>query len=563
MKVWAGIGATSIGGVAWSRRLTISEGVSMWSRGGVRVGVGVAIVVWQAMGVAWAQSGNGDSGAVIRARGESGDAAAQFVIGLAYEAGGRWDELASTEAGRWFWERRDASRAARAALDHLELLMNGEGESDQSWAEAKYWYSRSARQGFPLAQFRLGYVYGQMAGGPEDAVSSYMWYGIAASLAGEPTASEANEVVGRLERVMSTEELAAAKTATAEMLEGFEPGQAGRERLVPFLEGTDVFWTLGSELPLPGDSEGKWPYYALEADIFPHLIAYQSFTNLLVLNPSSALAERKRWSVSGTPAVRIRMSRADSNPVRTPSYMPRVNFQYVVSAETNRGERVVPSVMADEEARGRGEALAVRLLEVHFQAGHHSNGQAGCIVSGVEGECPDVDAQSNGAAINKVNGSFSTNYLRGGVNFARSRWDAARPENFAEARSEFRFRLDYERHVGTGSKIARYYTGDKIQFEVGYARRGVRWCGKRVEVKGGVGLNLRSSEQKMAGTPTGWVVAQVSCFSAESGGWGTFVRYYGGQDYYNVNFLSSIHRLHAGVTFNQAGFFRVFTSWGG
>jgi hypothetical protein len=49
---------------------------------------------------------------------------------------------------------------------------------------------------------------------------------------------------------------------------------------------------------------------------------------------------------------------------------------------------------------------------------------------------------------------------------------------------------------------------------------------------------------------------QASCFPTTNGGWGFFVRYYRGQDYYNVGFLDNISRVHIGATFNQSGFFR-------
>jgi hypothetical protein len=52
------------------------------------------------------------------------------------------------------------------------------------------------------------------------------------------------------------------------------------------------------------------------------------------------------------------------------------------------------------------------------------------------------------------------------------------------------------------------------------------------------------------------VYPQFSCFPWENGGWGFFVRFYSGQDYYNIGFLERINRLHFGATFNQSGFFR-------
>jgi hypothetical protein len=49
---------------------------------------------------------------------------------------------------------------------------------------------------------------------------------------------------------------------------------------------------------------------------------------------------------------------------------------------------------------------------------------------------------------------------------------------------------------------------------------------------------------------------QASCFPWNNGGWGFFARWYAGQDYYNVGFLDDINRVHIGLTFNQAEFFK-------
>ena len=49
---------------------------------------------------------------------------------------------------------------------------------------------------------------------------------------------------------------------------------------------------------------------------------------------------------------------------------------------------------------------------------------------------------------------------------------------------------------------------------------------------------------------------QGSCFPTLRGGWGYFIRFYSGQDYYNIRFFNDIRRLHVGFTYSQSGFFR-------
>ena len=90
--------------------------------------------------------------------------------------------------------------------------------------------------------------------------------------------------------------------------------------IVPSLEGTDVFFAIGQDT-------------VFEANILHHAIAFQNFVDVLDLERQSRLLRSGRraktfaLSISGTPAVRIRMLEAVSRPVRTPSWMPRGNVQ--------------------------------------------------------------------------------------------------------------------------------------------------------------------------------------------------------------------------------------------
>src|SRR5262245_49549600 len=52
-----------------------------------------------------------------------------------------------------------------------------------------------------------------------------------------------------------------------------------RAPIIPFLEGTDVFWTLVKKDAL--DDHRVWAPNKLEANIFPHLVFYQNVTDVL------------------------------------------------------------------------------------------------------------------------------------------------------------------------------------------------------------------------------------------------------------------------------------------
>ena len=307
--------------------------------------------------------------------------------------------------------------------------------------------------------------------------------------------------------------------------------------LIPFLEGTDVFFSLREDT-------------VFEADIMPHLVAYQNFSDLVDISAQTARAgqrgvKRFAFSASGTPAVRIRMFESVSNPVRTPSYMPRGNFQLIWA-------RNVDAVVTQALTGRTPGANEVTLWEAHAIIGHHSNGQDGCFFldeARIDEECVIVTPVEGEREVNKKDGSFSTNYVRVGMNYRRNILD-----DQLVAKREWGFRGDIEYHPRSwvDQQMVDLYGRTRLGLEATIASREWSWCPKRVEATGGV--------MGIIGHPDSvWPVvvkAQFTCFPTPQGGWGVFVRYYGGQDYYNLGLLDNIQRVHVGATFNQSGFFR-------
>ena len=62
-------------------------------------------------------------------------------------------------------------------------------------------------------------------------------------------------------------------------LTSVETTETNRAPIIPFLEGTDVFWTLVKKDAL--DDKRVFFPNKLEANIFPHLVFYQNFTDIL------------------------------------------------------------------------------------------------------------------------------------------------------------------------------------------------------------------------------------------------------------------------------------------
>lgn len=310
------------------------------------------------------------------------------------------------------------------------------------------------------------------------------------------------------------------------------PGQ-----LIPFLEGTDVFFALREDT-------------IFEADIMPHLIAYQNFSDLVDINEQSRRAggrgvKRFAFSASGTPAVRLRMFESVSNPVRTPSYMPRGNVQFIWA-------RNVDAVVTRALSGRTPEANEVTLWEAHAIVGHHSNGQDGCFFQDqqrIDDECVSVLPIEGERQVNKKDGSFSTNFVRVGMNYRRNILD---DDLLAKREWGFRGDIEYHPRAWMDDQMVDLYGRTRVELAATIASREWNWCPKRVEATGSV--------KAIAGHPDSvWPVVvstQFTCFPAPMGGWGVFIRYYGGQDYYNLGLLDNIQRVHVGATFNQSGFFR-------
>jgi hypothetical protein len=363
--------------------------------------------------------------------------------------------------------------------------------------------------------------------------------------------------------------------------------ESNRGPIIPFLEGTDVFWTprVGQPASTNDNRFDKLFLFRLEADIFPHLVVAQSFTDVLDLDKQLSKAQEtdaagapkfREWtySISGTPAVRLRMSGERSAPVRSPSFMPRGNFQLlwvrgVKDCSTKpdsvrcRPEAEVTGRTAPAAATAATKAAETALLRIrrvsvwegHLIVGHHSNGQDGCLstaqhLEGAPGneECvPDVPLTPG--TVNTKDGSFSTNYFRLGVNYSRNWLDK---NLYADL--EMRLKVELEQHpkAWMDPVIADIYGRTRLNLGAAVARRGVRGCPKRLE--GSAALTLNPGAADFADSPSGFL--QVSCFAAPNGGWGMFARFYGGQDYYNSHFFENIKRLQVGLTFNQSAFFR-------
>ena len=323
---------------------------------------------------------------------------------------------------------------------------------------------------------------------------------------------------------------AAPQTATADI-----PEEPERRQVVPFLDGTYVF------LHVPPDG------IRFEADIQPNFVVSQNFGDQLVTDDVLDRGGKflKAYSIVGTPRVRLRMFNARSAPVRTPSYMPKGSFTEIFM----RGERLASD----------GHDARVGLWALQATVGHHSNGQDGCLFTTdqlVDGECvgtPDL------SKINKTDGSFSTNYVRVGGRYRRE-WlrdisSAAQKANGLEEQvgvREITIGVDLQQHFHTDERQKPFYGTTRFELSLAGATRFKRVCQSRARAT----ATLYYVGEPPDGVGPLAFQGEAACTFTDQGGWGAFVRFYTGQDYYNLGFADSITRFMIGAHFEQDGFLR-------
>lgn len=352
------------------------------------------------------------------------------------------------------------------------------------------------------------------------------------------------------------------------------PARFSMGPIVPFLEATDVFWSapdFRNPRRVDGRRDFNQPWFKLEANIFPHLIFRQTFTDVIEIEAQNIRADDEKkefsYSISGTPGVRLRMLTSESSPVRTPSFTPRLNFQGMWA-------RNLEETLASARKRGNDVPRgSISLYEAHVRVAHYSNGQEGCLSlnqSRANGDdqtdCLPESVPLDAGTINRKNGSFSTNFVAVGMHYSRNRLRAENPQGGTRpsraggepdlvardwlANREIRVGVELEGHF-LNDDIKDYYSSWRVNASGGIAWRDKGICDRRLDLAAGatVGLDVKDGVSNNS-----WS-AQATCMPLNRGGWGFFVRWVGGQDYYNVQLFERINRIQLGLTFNQNGFF--------
>lgn len=282
-----------------------------------------------------------------------------------------------------------------------------------------------------------------------------------------------------------------------------------------------------------------------EAHLAPHLFFHQGlYQNAGEIYQEPDFAARS-WSFSFTPMVRLRMFSTRSNPVRTPSFMPKFNLQFFWAS------LIDPSLRLDSPIR------IVALNAIPW--GHHSNGQEGCLYADqtmdANGDCSDgVLPPGTRRTANKLNGTFSTNYFRVWGTYRHMRLDDLDPDQQLRANQMCTFTLGVEGNpqpFGPGTipneQKALYPTMRIISaVELSWREFRKSWFNGRMS-----GTAQVEYLRTVAPHLSPWTFSgELSQTLHRLGGWGLFVRYYRGMDYYNLGFLDDTRYVHLGLVFD-------------
>lgn len=161
----------------------------------------------------------------IKKAAEGGDAEAQYLLGIAYNAG---EGVTADPERTAYWLRRAAVRGfSRAQFAYGQRLYWGWGETETNKTEGFDWWMVAAENGNASAMLEIGdaYLFGNEGVSGKDLAKAEEYFNQALSLG----ATEAETALGRLYTVKATEAQKAGDT------EAFE--QANEKRLAYFGQG--------------------------------------------------------------------------------------------------------------------------------------------------------------------------------------------------------------------------------------------------------------------------------------------------------------------------------------
>jgi hypothetical protein len=336
--------------------------------------------------------------------------------------------------------------------------------------------------------------------------------------------------------------------------------------------GDESFAPIGPFVFQPDDkvslkSDGSYVFQhtdgglVFEAQIAPDVKIVDNFDVALARVLDNRRPRVFAYSAFGTFLLRLRMFDEESNPVRTPSYMPKATVQLAWLKNLSTADPENDSI---EFRRGPVEMWLINAIPF----GHHSNGQNGCLFqsqSRIGGECePERPTSISPETVNRETGSFSTNYIRLGLEYRRLYPDGDDPNDVrAVTRREWgiggSIELNPTGYVGGSitETLRPLYGPTRFRLTSDVVAGNWRlpiWPSKRLNCGRAWAEGLLMFIQGGAPSVENVMSVEAACLPAGWGGAGIFGRYYRGQDYYNAGFLENINRVQFGLTFLHGKF---------
>ena len=133
---------------------------------------------------------------------ESGDAAAQYLLGSLYVEG---NGVEQNDATALLWFQRAADQGDAAAQYNVGASYAGGRGVQKSYTDAAKWFRRAADQGVAFAQLNLGLLYAAGNGVAQDNIEALKWlelafFGLPAGSARSDVARAMTDVTAKMTR---------------------------------------------------------------------------------------------------------------------------------------------------------------------------------------------------------------------------------------------------------------------------------------------------------------------------------------------------------------------------
>ena len=116
----------------------------------------------------------GDASALsaLKSSAKSGDARAEYYLGIAYDSG---QGVPQNYAKAAYWYQKAAQQGFAEAENNLgNAYYSGQGVP-QNYAKGVYWFQKAAQQGYARAEYNLGVAYYHGHGVPQNSLEALHW----------------------------------------------------------------------------------------------------------------------------------------------------------------------------------------------------------------------------------------------------------------------------------------------------------------------------------------------------------------------------------------------------